>query len=154
MTFYLPVLEYFLSISISILLLYNFLTTLLFCFQKALWKAKKSVRVLQQLWLAIIFSVMMVYAINIESIPPKMFVIPWIWGFLASHVFIARKKRWLNELLGLGILLAITIVIYFKQADFVQQSTTKLYVLYLILGVIFGVVFWPRVRQEYLSQSF
>lgn len=147
MTFYLPVLEYFLSISISVLLLYNFLTTLLFCFQKELWKAKKSVRVVQKLLLIIIFIVMIIYAINIKTIPPKMFVIPWIWGFLASHIFIIRKKRWLNELLGLGILLAITIVIFFKQADFIEDTNSNVYFLYLILGVVLGAIFWPRVKN-------
>ncbi|MBC8753846.1 hypothetical protein H2O64_04140 [Kordia sp. YSTF-M3] len=151
MTHDISALEYFLSITISLLLLYNFLTTVLFCFQKELLTENKSVRIFQRLLLVIILLAMFVYVFNTENIPSELtelYVLPWIWGFLASHIFIIRKKRWFNELLGLGVLLAITIVIFFKQEDLIQEKNSSVYFLYLILGVLLGGVFWPTVKND------
>jgi hypothetical protein len=146
---------YFLSISISLLLVYNFLTTVLFCFQKELLTENKRIRMFQQFLLGIILILMFAYVLNTKNISAELYVIPWIWGFLASHLFIIRKKRWLNELLGLGVLLAISIVIFFKQSEIIhfftkqepQPVVYEVYLGYLSLGVFLGAIFWPRVRK-------
>ncbi len=148
MNYYINVLEYFLSATICLLLTYNFLTTVLFCFQKELLTEKKSIRTFQRLLIVIVLIAMFVYIFNTENIPPELYVLPWIWGFLASHVFIIRKKRWLNELLGLGILLAITIVLFFKQADLIHDMNSKVFFIYLVFGVLLGAIFWPRVKDD------
>lgn len=147
---------YFVSISIGMLLVYNFLTTVLFCFQKELLTKNKSIHTIQKVLLLIILLFMFVYVLNTKKSAPELYVIPWIWGFLTSHLFIIRKKRWLNELFGLGILLAITIVLFFKQHDIIHLFTAKepqhvaveVYVIYMCLGILLGTIFWPRVQHD------
>jgi len=147
---------YFLSISIGMLLVYNFLTTVLFCFQKELLTENKSIRLFQQLLLIIILILMFVYVLNAKKILTALNIIPWIWGFLASHLFMIRKKRWINELFGLGVLLAITIVLFFKQSDVIHFFTTQepqhvaveVYVIYISLGIFLGHIFWARVLHD------
>ncbi|MEM6721774.1 MAG: hypothetical protein AAF611_20770 [Bacteroidota bacterium] len=79
-------------------------------------------------------------------------ILPWIWGFLSGHLFITLGKRWLNELFGLGILLAITIVLYFKQLEIIQLFTTleitaiatTVYLIYMTAGFMLGSLLWSN----------
>lgn len=96
---------------------------------------------------------MMMYHIKIET--TELSILPWIWGFLAGHLFGSLKKRWINELLGLGFLLAITIILFFKQTEMLQLFTsrevstiaTTVYLLYLVVGFILGVFLWPHTAS-------
>jgi len=143
---------YFLYSTITILLVYNFLTTILFCFKKKLLSTHQNIVLTQKIFLVVIFFVMIAYYCKAEKIPTEMYLISWTWGFLTSHLFITRKKRWIHELLGLGILLAITIVLFFKQEEIIQVVTRKkietigieITSIYLMLGLVLGAIFWPR----------
>ena len=149
---YTNALTYFLTISVCLLLLYNFLATVLFSFKKELLLEKKKVLLGQKMLLTVIFIVFIIYLITAKNIPTDLFVLPWIWGFLTGHIVIARKNRWLNELLGLGVLLAITIVLFFKQTEIIQTVFNaemnsikyEIFVVYLISGFILGRLFWSR----------
>lgn len=149
---YVKALEQFLIASICIILLYNFLTTVLFCFQKELLVEKKKIHIGQKILLIFTFIAFGIYLFIVKTIPENMFVLPWIWGFLASHLFIVRKNRWLNELLGLGILLAITIILFFKQTEIIQtvfdveMNSMKYEIagVYLSLGFTLGTLFWAK----------
>ena len=83
---------------------------------------KNSIR-FQQFVLVVILIGMIVYQRITTNAETSLSIIPWIWGFLAGHAFVTLKKRWINELLGLGILLAITIILFFKQTEIVQLFT-------------------------------
>lgn len=146
------VLEYFIPITVYLLLTYNFLATTLFCFKKELLTEKKSVRRFQHFLLTFIFICMIIYHNTTTVTTPQLSIIPWIWGFLSGHVFITPKKRWINELLGLGTLLAITIVLFFKQTEIVQVFTTldvaviatTVYLVYISVGFILGAFLWSN----------
>lgn len=148
-------LMYFIYTSVIILLIYNFTTTIFFNHKNQLLATYKSFHRAQQMTLAVIFFAMILYLCKASSIPTKFYTIPWIWGFLTSHLFTYRKKRWIHELLGLGILLAITIVLYFKQEDIIQTITLQklkaisieIVVVYIMLGLLFGAVFWPKSKS-------
>ncbi|WP_157559972.1 hypothetical protein U8527_08310 [Kordia algicida OT-1] len=83
-------------------------------------------------------------------------LLPWIWGFLAAHIFSARKKRWINELLGLGILLAITIILFFKQTEIIQLFTEEtittipalVYIIYGSVGFVLGGLLWQKTSNR------
>lgn len=83
-------------------------------------------------------------------------LLPWIWGFLAAHIFLTRKKRWINELLGLGILLAISIILYFKQTEIIQLFTKEtittipliVYIIYICIGFVLGGILWAKLTRQ------
>ncbi|WP_146169760.1 hypothetical protein [Kordia periserrulae] len=83
-------------------------------------------------------------------------VIPWIWGFLAGHVYITQKKRWLHELLGFGLLIAITIILFFKQTEIIQFITqqditniiTEIHLVYVVAGFVLGMLLWARTSSS------
>lgn len=85
-----------------------------------------------------------------------MYTLVWIWGVLASHFFVVRKKRWVHEFLGIGIILALSIIIAFKQQDFINfltdrkasQISFESYLSLLCLGFILGYIFWPQVDES------
>ncbi|WP_420572687.1 hypothetical protein [Kordia sp.] len=148
------ILEYFLLISTSILLLYNFVATVLFPLKKELFTTTRSLKKIQQVVLIMILIGMIVYLFytkNTITAQSSMIIIPWIWGFLASHLFSVQNRNWFIELLGLSILSAITIVLFFKQQDinelFAQksifQTSSYLYIVYAGLGLLLGRLLWP-----------
>ncbi|QHI39116.1 hypothetical protein IMCC3317_45170 [Kordia antarctica] len=149
---YVNALEQFLTASICIVLLYNFLTTVLFCFQKELLFEKKKIQIGQKILLILTLIAFGIYLFTAKTIPTDLFILPWIWGFLASHLFIVRKNRWLNELLGLGMLLAITIILFFKQTEIIQTVfDVEMYRIkyeivgaYVSLGFVLGALFWTK----------
>ncbi|MGH1388465.1 hypothetical protein [Kordia sp.] len=146
------ILEYFIPITVYFLLTYNFLATILFCFKKELLTEKKNIRVFQQFLLIFIFICMIIYHNTATNTTPRLSITPWIWGFLSGHIFITPKKRWVNELLGLGTLLAITIVLFFKQTEIVQVFTTldvavittTVYLVYICVGFVLGAFLWSN----------
>ncbi|WP_298518382.1 hypothetical protein [uncultured Kordia sp.] len=146
-------LEYFILIVVYALLSYDFLATI--GFKKPLGKEKKSVQRFQQVLLILILLCMILYYRSATITTVQLSIVPWIWGFLAGHIFIKTKKRWLNELLGLGILLAITIVLFFKQTEIIQSFTTTdiatitstIYLLYINLGFLLGIFLWPSTSD-------
>lgn len=149
------ILMYFIYTSIGILLVYNFLTTLLFCFKKELLSNHKSIHIVQQVLLAIQLFALIIYLYKAENYTSELFLICWIWGFLTSHLFIQRKKRWIHELLGLGILLAITIVLFFKQEEIIQTITSQelktisveVAIIYIISGLFLGAILWSKSKS-------
>ncbi|AXG70505.1 hypothetical protein KORDIASMS9_02745 [Kordia sp. SMS9] len=146
------IMAYFLSITLYVILTYNFLKTVFFCFQKELLTENRNIRRFQQFLLVLLFICMMVYHKTAKTELEELSILPWIWGFLSGHLFVTRKKHWINELLGLGILLAITIVLFFKQTEIVQLFTEEaianvlptIYLVYMSLGFVLGVLLWSN----------
>ena len=148
------ILEYVLSIIVYLLLTYNFLATVLFSFKKELLIEKKTVQKLQQFLVWIAFIGMIVYAYLFDFKMPQLSIIPWVWGFLLGHLYSNFQKNWFNELLGLGVLLAITIVLFFKQTDIISTFTTQIadhilwiHIAYMSIGIFLGRLLWPRVKK-------
>ncbi len=147
-------LMYFIYTSVIILLIYNFITTIFFNHKNQFLVTSKSFHTAQQITLVVIFFAMILYLCKVSIIPTKFYTIPWIWGFLASHLFLYRKRQ-IHELLGMGILLAITIVLFFKQEDIIQAITQQelkiisieITIVYIMLGLLFGAVFWPKSKS-------
>ncbi|MEM6686992.1 MAG: hypothetical protein AAF617_14520 [Bacteroidota bacterium] len=146
------VLGYFLSVTIYTLLAYNFLTTVLFCWKKQLLSGNSNVRKLQQYVLVLMLICMIAYYKMTVVAAHNLSILPWIWGFLSGHLFSTLEKRWLNELFGLGILLAITIVLFFKQIEIIQLCTTleitaiatTVYFIYMSAGFMLGSLLWSN----------
>lgn len=82
----------------------------------------------------------------------QLSIIPWVWGFLTGHIFSFQKKQYINELVGLGIVLAMTIVLFFKQTEIIELFTTTsiatmkitIYLLYMGIGFILGTFLWSN----------
>ncbi|EDP95018.1 hypothetical protein KAOT1_01744 [Kordia algicida OT-1] len=146
----------FLSVTIYTLLVYNFLATVLFCFKRELLTEKKRIHNFQQVSLVITFIGMLIYFGFTKVEATHIQLLPWIWGFLAAHIFSARKKRWINELLGLGILLAITIILFFKQTEIIQLFTEEtittipalVYIIYGSVGFVLGGLLWQKTSNR------
>ncbi len=130
------------------------MTTILFCFEKKLEATHKYIQTVQQLTLVVLLFAMMLYFCKSESIPTEFYLVLWIWGFMTSHLFLTLKKRLIHPLLGLGILLAITIVLFFKQEEIIETLKQKelttigieIAIVYLILGLLLGIIFWPKTK--------
>lgn len=148
------ILIYFIYISISILLAYNFLTTVFFCFKKELLIHHKNIQAAQKLLLVAQLFALIMYLYKIENSSPEIFLACWIWGFLTSRLFLYRKRQ-MHELLGLGILLAITIVLFFKQEEIIHLVTqqelkaikVEIAITYLLSGLFLGTLFWPKSKS-------
>ncbi|WP_298424413.1 hypothetical protein [uncultured Kordia sp.] len=148
-------LMYFVYIFTIILLVYSFIATILFSFEKKLLTTNIHIQTIQKWSLVVILFALMLFFCKSKTIPAKFYITPWIWGFLTSHLFIYRKKPWIHELLGLGILVAITIVLFFKQEEIIKVVTKhsletvsiEIAVIYITAGLLFGVVFWPKIKH-------
>jgi hypothetical protein len=130
------------------------LATVLFSFKKELLIEKKTVQKLQQFLIWIAFIGMIVYAYLFDFKMTHLSIIPWVWGFLLGHLYSNLQKNWFNELLGLGVLLAITIVLFFKQTDIISTFTTQIadhilwiHIAYMSIGIFLGRLLWPRVKK-------
>jgi uncharacterized membrane protein YagU involved in acid resistance len=128
------------------------LVTTLPDYKEALFVEKKYTQPLQQLLMCIALIGMLYYAYSVEFKMATISVIPWVWGFLAGRIFCFLKKSWCNELFGLGILLAITIVLFFKQTEIIKLLTeapisdiaTVIHLSYISVGFVLGMIFWSR----------
>lgn len=116
---------------------------------KEVFIQKKSILKIQQVLVVLIFIGMLMYY-NSKGYTASLSIIPWIWGFLAGYIFKISRKRWLNEFIGLGILLAITIILFFKQTELIQLVTnlgvstisSTVHIIYIVTGFILGVFLW------------
>lgn len=146
----------FLYISIIILLIYNLLITFNSFLKKEVSTRFQGIDIAQKILLSLIFIVIIVHFRKATTIPAQLFLTPWIWGFLTGHIFFKPKKRWLHEFFGLGILLAITIILFFKQENILQYLITKklpnmhfvICCFYAVTGIVLGILFWGQSSNK------
>lgn len=150
----------FLAYSITIvtyaLLVYHFLRIVLFNLRNESLSIQQKMLKIQQVLLCLVLVGMLIFHYASAEKMTKASIIPWIWGFLAGHVYITRKKRLLNELLGFGMLLAMTIILFFKQPEIIQFITkqdithiiTEIHIVYVVAGFVLGMLLWTRTSSS------
>lgn len=150
----------FLAYSITIvtyaLLVYHFLRIVLFNLRSESLSRQQKMLKVQQVLLCLVLVGMLIFHYTTGDEMTKVSIIPWIWGFLAGHVCFTRKKRLLNELLGFGMLLAMTIILFFKQTEIIQFITqqdithiiTEIHLAYIVAGFVLGMLLWTRTSSS------
>lgn len=142
----------FLCATIILLLSYNCILTLFLSDTQKKIIPKKTIQILEKYLLGMLLLMLIFYFWKADHIPKKAFILPWIWGFLTGHLFFNLKKRWLHEFFGLGILLAITFILFIKQDDIFtyfnikdfQSYYIEICIFYALAGIFLGAIFWRK----------
>ena len=76
----------------------------------------------------------------------KLFVITWIWGVLASHLFVARKRtsRTVPEIIAILVLVLISVIIMLLGKFIEIEIPQYMHVILLVFGGITGYFLWPQ----------
>lgn len=74
----------------------------------------------------------------------KGFVLAWIWGILAGHLFIVRTKGILDEVLAISILVISSLIILCLACFLDINGSRVLNFILLVLGCLAGHLLWPQ----------
>ncbi|WGK64284.1 hypothetical protein [Croceiramulus getboli] len=141
---------------------------------RALTQNPRTVRRVQQI-LIFTFIALIIFDLFLAILPPEgdtisqiiqrsteegLFVLCYLWGVLGSHFFLAHKgKKLLPELLGVTLILAIAVLIFFLDnrslIDFETTAGNQLQLMYLVdllTGLVLGRLFWPQ-RYPHLGKK-
>jgi hypothetical protein len=80
----------------------------------------------------------------------KGFVLAWVWGVLAGHLFIVREKedRILDEVLAISILVIVSLVLLCVACFCDKDGNTLLNLVLLGSGCVAGHFLWPQSPSE------
>ncbi len=80
----------------------------------------------------------------------QLFVITWVWGILAAHLFVCRPKdsNKIPELLGIAILLIISVIIFLLGKYVNVPIPQYMHIILLALGGVSGYYFWAQEIEE------
>ncbi len=76
----------------------------------------------------------------------KLFVITWVWGVLAAHLFICRGKdaKTIPELTGIVVLLLMALIIFLLGRYIQTPLPMWMHLIFLIFGAVTGYYLWPQ----------
>ncbi len=80
------------------------------------------------------------YAMN------KFFVITWIWGILASHLFLTRKEKAkkVPDLTAISMLLMFSVLIFLLGLFIEEPLPWYMHIVLLVFGGVAGFFLWPQ----------
>ena len=79
-----------------------------------------------------------------------LFLISWVWGILAAHLFFTRKAAaWkVPEILGISILVLFSVLLYLLARFIDVEIPEWMHVVLLVGGSITGFFLWPQCSDD------
>ena len=82
-----------------------------------------------------------------ENAKNNLFVITWVWGILAAHLFVARKRESIRipEIIAIVILILVSIIIFLLGKFIPIQIPQYMHFIFLTFGGVVGYYLWPQI---------
>ena len=74
----------------------------------------------------------------------RFFVLSWVWGVLAGHLFLTSVGPILSPSAAILVLLGLTLVLFLAGFFYTDLVGAPVHVVLLVVGAVAGYLLWPQ----------